>query len=81
VDTEWERMIKRHDRIIDALRSLKTETRKHFKERYHGKAFNEWIEILFDVPTTKLRTSKATCKKILAETRKNSSRIAKIRTP
>lgn len=69
VDTEWQRRLDDQAGILKELAALRRQVRAHFRKRYHGDAFAEWIRDLFDLHAQRLRDCRRVCRRKRAQAR------------
>jgi hypothetical protein len=62
VDSEWRRRIREHSRMLRELTELRRRVRAHFRQRFHGTAFDEWLRHLFDLHLERVRACREACR-------------------
>lgn len=70
VDTEWLRRLKDQRGILRELAVMRREVHSHFRKRYHGDAFEEWMRDLFDLGVRRLREAGVICREKLRRVRR-----------
>lgn len=70
VDSEWQRRIDEQNATLRDGDKLKAAVRSHFSRRYHGDAFNEWVNDLFDLHARRIRDGQRVCREKLRASRR-----------
>jgi hypothetical protein len=70
VEPEWQRRLKEQAAILRDLARLRRRVRRHFSRRYHGQAFQEWVQDLFNQYESRLMQAGAVCKQKLRQARR-----------
>jgi hypothetical protein len=61
VDSEWQRRIAAIDAILRAFARMRRDVHRHYSQRFHGAAFEEWVRHLFDLRNERLIACRAFC--------------------
>ncbi len=70
VETEWQRRLADQAQAIKDLAAMRKRVRAHFAQRWHGKAFEEWLDQIFLLPTMRLKDCQRISRDKLAAARK-----------
>ena len=74
VDAEWRRRIREQSETLRDIATLRRRVLTHFRQRYHGEAFQEWVRTLFDLHVQRLRDGQAICRHKLILARRRYAR-------
>lgn len=73
-DTEWQRRLDEQAQTLKDIATMKKAIDAHFSKRYHGDAYNEWVNDLFDLYVTRIKDCQNICKKKLALAKREYSK-------
>jgi len=74
VDSEWQRRLDEQRQTLRDIEAMRRRVVAHFGQRYHGKAFEEWVRHLFDLYVTRIEDCRKICRKKLAVARRTYAR-------
>jgi len=70
VEPEWQRRIDTQRDLLAEAKPLRKDVHEHFGKRYHGQAFDEWIENMIGRYERTLKQNQAVCRASLKKARK-----------
>ena len=69
VTPEWQRRLDDQQRLHSELTALRAEVEPHFRQRYHGRHFTEWLDHAFAIPLERLHEAEERCQAYLSAMR------------